>query len=112
MEAIPGLIPAQIRRSTSLFILGQPKDIQNNYLPLEVDIFNYMKKRMDESNSQIQFIAKDVANEVMILWRVKGNLPTYALPIITSKVKKNVSKGEIYFEDTKNRRDAMFVELE
>ena len=26
----------------------------------------------------------------MILWRGKGNLPTYALPIITSKVKKKL----------------------
>ena len=51
MEAIPGLTTAQTRRRTSHFILGQPKDIPNNYLPLEVDIFNYMKKRMDESNS-------------------------------------------------------------
>ena len=58
MEAIPGLTPAQTRRRTSHFILGQPKDIPNNCLPLEVDIFNYMKKRMDESNSKIQFMPK------------------------------------------------------
>ena len=108
MEAIPGLTPAQTRRRTSHFILGQPKDIPNNFLPLEVDIFNYMKKRMDESNSKIQFIAKEVANEVMILWREKGNLPTYALPIITSKVKKTVSKGERYSEDTKRQTRCNF----
>ena len=82
MEAFPGLTPSQTRRRTAHFILGQPKDIPNNCLPLEVDIFNYMKKRMDESNGKIQFIAKEVANKVMILWRGKGNLPTYALPII------------------------------
>ena len=61
MEAFPGLTPSQTRRRTAHFILGQPKDIANNCLPLEVDIFNYTKKRMDESNSQIQFIAKEVA---------------------------------------------------
>ena len=112
MEAIPGLTPAQTRRRTSHFILGQPKDIPNNYLPLEVDIFNYMKKRMDESNSKIQFIAKEVANEVMILWREKGNLPTYALPIITSKVKKLYLRGRNILKIPKDRRDARFFELE
>jgi len=96
MESIPGLTPAHTRRTTAHFILGQPKDIPYNYLPLEVNIFNYRKKGMYESNSKIQFIAKEVANEVMILWRRKGNLPTYALSIITSKLKNCIQGGEIF----------------
>ena len=112
MEAFPGLTPSQTRRRTAHFILGQPKDIPNNCLPLEVDIFNYTKKRMDESNSQIQFIAKEVANEVMILWREKGNLPTYDLQTITKKVRKLYQTGKNILEIPKDRRDAMLVELE
>ena len=96
-------------------MLGQQKNLPDNLLSLEVDIFNYMKKRIIDTKDErrinetkgivsISSIADEVAVEVILLWKEKVNLPTrvsflkfWAIPVNNSPsyiaLNINVSKS-------------------
>ena len=97
MEKVPILTPAQTRKRTAHYLLGQPSDLVRNELPCDVDISNYVKmKRLDISLKRpIDSIFKEIAEEVMELWEQKGNIPTMQYYSVFRRVKEVYTRAKL-----------------
>ena len=104
---------AQTRRRSAHFILGQPTDLPKVMLPLKVDIFNHFKKVKEEDTSAPNSsVAYKVANEVIILWRDRGNLPTLDIRTVQRRVESVYMRGKDFLKIPKIRRDKMLTDLD
>ena len=79
-------------------------------LPLEVDIFNRFKKVKEaDVNAPNTSVALKVAEEVISLWKDRGNLPTLELRTVQEKVENIYSRGKDVLKIPKERRDKMLT---
>ena len=82
-------------------------------LPLEVDIFNRFKKRKEaDVNAPNRSVALKYAEEVISLWKDRGNLPTLELHTVQLKVENIYSRGRDVLKISKERRDKMLADLD
>ena len=110
-SAKPSIV--KTRRRTAHFTLGQPADLPSNQLPLDVDIFNKFKKMKEDDIAALnKDIGVKIAEEVIAMWRDKGNLPTYEVKGVGVRVEKVYARGKDVLKIPKDRRDKMIAELD
>ena len=110
------------RWRTSHFCLGQPAPLPLNQLPIEAEVYNailYKKQQWHIEHDQfsvnavnINVIRKEVAQDVINLWKTKGNLPTMLEICVIRKIKKLHEKGQDMLKYNLDRRSKLLEELE
>lgn len=113
MAANLKLNKVQTRRRTSHFTLGQPSELPEGMLPLEVDIFNKFKKmKEDDVNAEKKEIAKILSEEVVALWKEKGNLPTVSVYSVQKKVEDIFERGRSILKIPIDRRGKLLDDMD
>ena len=99
------------RGKTQHFILGQPSSLFANVLPYESEVFNYYKLlREEKKHEPVKSLAKLIAEEVVDLWREKGNLPTYQIKSVQSKIEDIIKRGNDILKIPIERRQSIMSE--
>ena len=104
---------AQTRGKTCHFTLGQPSELPKNKLPLEIDVFNKFKKIKEENvNRPTKHIAQELSENIVTLWKEKGNLPTVDIRWVQEQVEDIYSRGRELLKIPKVRREKILAELD
>ena len=113
MSSVKNSSQVVTRRRTAHFILGQPSDLPANMLPLEVDVFNkYQKIKEENPNLLAKEIAKKLSEEIVQLWKEKGNIPTVSTYSVQKMVENIQVRGKNILKIPKERREQLLTELE
>ena len=101
---------AQTRGKTCHFTLGQPSELPKNKLPLEIDVFNKFKKIKEENvNRPTKHIAQELSENIVTLWKEKGNLPTVDIRWVQEQVEYIYSRGRELLKIPKVRREKILA---
>ena len=104
---------AQTRGKTVHFTLGQPSELPKNKLPLEIDVFNKFQKIKEENvNRPTKHIAQELSENIVTLWKEKGNLPTVDIRWVQELVEDIYSRGRELLKIPKVRREKILAEMD
>ena len=100
------------RRSSGHFAFGQPSVLPNGVLPLDLDVFNYYQYLRKEESTDKSNTVRKIAQEVIDLWKEKGNIPTMGFKGVEKKVNGVLKRGNDLLKVPKDRRQKMADEME